>query len=167
MHLLVFLTTVMRNGHSNYILITLIYMYLNAKQMSPYKQYKQCRYSVIFLTPWLKKREMRKMTFYIPSAKRRTKTPKTKHSPLSLVFPSVLLPRPGKHHLSQLPETNITSCRGQTLWSFDCAHLGNCLKRLLQVKVLVTQSCLTLYNAMNCSLPSSSVHGMPHARVLV
>ena len=80
MHLLVFLTTVMRNGHSNYILITLIYMYLNAKQMSPYKQYKQCRYSVIFLTPWLKKREMRKMTFYIPSAKRRTKTPKTKES---------------------------------------------------------------------------------------
>jgi len=122
-------------------------MCLNAKQMPPYKQYKQCRYSVIFLTRGLKKERMRKMTFYIPSAKCRTKTPKTKHSPLSLVFPSVLFPPPGKHHRSQLPETNITSCRRPTLWSFDCTHLGNCLKRLPQVKVLVTQSCLTLYPA--------------------
>ena len=27
--------------------------------------------------------------------------------------------------------------------------------------VLVTQSCLTLCNPMNCSLPGSSVHGIP------
>ena len=78
-------------------------MCLNAKQMPPYKQYKQCRYSVIFLTRGLKKERMRKMTFYIPSAKCRTKTPKTKHSPLSLVFPSVLFP----------PLENITALSSQ------------------------------------------------------
>ena len=37
---------------------------------------------------------------------------------------------------------------------------------LLTVKVVVTQSCLTLCNPMDCSLPSSSVHGILHARIL-
>ena len=32
--------------------------------------------------------------------------------------------------------------------------------------VLVTQSCLTLYDAMDCSLPGSSVHGIVQARIL-
>ena len=32
--------------------------------------------------------------------------------------------------------------------------------------VLVTQSCPTLCDPMNCSLPGSSVHGIPQARVL-
>ena len=37
----------------------------------------------------------------------------------------------------------------------------------LQAKiVLVTQSCLTLYNPMNCSPPGSSVHGIFQARIL-
>ena len=31
---------------------------------------------------------------------------------------------------------------------------------------LVTQSCLTLRNPMNCSLPGSSVHGILQARIL-
>ena len=30
----------------------------------------------------------------------------------------------------------------------------------MKVKVLVCQSCLTLCNSMNCSLPGSSVHGI-------
>ena len=30
----------------------------------------------------------------------------------------------------------------------------------------VTQSCLTLRDCMNCSLPGSSVHGISQARVL-
>ena len=33
-------------------------------------------------------------------------------------------------------------------------------KYVMKVKVLVAQSCLTLYNPMDCSLPSSSVHGI-------
>ena len=33
-------------------------------------------------------------------------------------------------------------------------------------KVLVTQSCLTLCNSTNCSLPGSSVHGILQARVV-
>ena len=35
-----------------------------------------------------------------------------------------------------------------------------------KVKVLVTQSCLTLCDPMDCSLPGSSVHGIFQARVL-
>ena len=33
-------------------------------------------------------------------------------------------------------------------------------------KVKVTQSCLTLCDPMDCSLPGSSVHGIPQARIL-
>ena len=36
----------------------------------------------------------------------------------------------------------------------------------MKVKVLVTQSCLTLCNPMDCSLPGSSVHGILQARIL-
>ena len=32
--------------------------------------------------------------------------------------------------------------------------------------VLVTQSCLTLYDHMDCSLPGSSVHGILQTRIL-
>ena len=35
-----------------------------------------------------------------------------------------------------------------------------------QVKVLVSQSCLTLCDPMDCSLPGSSVHGISEARIL-
>ena len=35
-----------------------------------------------------------------------------------------------------------------------------------QYSVLVTQSCLTLCNPMDCSLPASSVHGILQARIL-
>ena len=36
----------------------------------------------------------------------------------------------------------------------------------MKVKVLVTQSCQTLGNPMDCSLPGSSVHGILQARIL-
>ena len=36
----------------------------------------------------------------------------------------------------------------------------------MKVKVLVTQSCPTLCDPMDCSLPGSSVHGIFQARVL-
>ena len=36
----------------------------------------------------------------------------------------------------------------------------------LKVKVLITQSCLTLCNPMDYSLPGSSVHGIFQARIL-
>ena len=32
--------------------------------------------------------------------------------------------------------------------------------------VLVTQSCPTLYDPMDCSLSGSSIHGIPQARIL-
>ena len=34
------------------------------------------------------------------------------------------------------------------------------------LRVLVTQSCLTLCDPMDCSLPGSSVHGILQARIL-
>ena len=34
------------------------------------------------------------------------------------------------------------------------------------MKVLVTQSCLTLCNTMDCTLPGSSVHGILQVRIL-
>ena len=37
---------------------------------------------------------------------------------------------------------------------------------MVEVKVLVSQSCLTLCNPMNCSPPHSSVHGILQARIL-
>ena len=37
---------------------------------------------------------------------------------------------------------------------------------VLKLKVLVTQSCPTLCNPMNCSPPGSSVHGILQARIL-
>ena len=37
---------------------------------------------------------------------------------------------------------------------------------LRELKVLVTQSCLTLRDLMDCSLPGSSVHGILQARIL-
>ena len=38
--------------------------------------------------------------------------------------------------------------------------------KLKKVKVLVTQSCLTFCNPMNCNLPGFSVHGILLARIL-
>ena len=35
-----------------------------------------------------------------------------------------------------------------------------------EVKVLVTQLCLTLFDPMDCSPPGSSVHGILQARIL-
>ena len=46
-------------------------------------------------------------------------------------------------------------------------QLGNLfISGSLKVKVLVTQSCPTLCNPMNCSSPSSSVQGILQARIL-
>ena len=36
----------------------------------------------------------------------------------------------------------------------------------MKVKVLVAQSCLTLCDPVDCSLPGSSVHGISQARIL-
>ena len=37
---------------------------------------------------------------------------------------------------------------------------------MMKVKVLVSQSCLTLFDPMDCSPPGSSVHGILQARIL-
>ena len=50
------------------------------------------------------------------------------------------------------------------MWCASCNNLV--MKWKEEVEVLVTQSCLTLCNPMNCSLPDSSVHGILQARIL-
>ena len=45
-----------------------------------------------------------------------------------------------------------------SLWQWSRLRLLN--------PTLVTQSCLTLYDPMDCSLPGSSVHGILQARIL-
>ena len=47
---------------------------------------------------------------------------------------------------------------------FVCSRLVSHYPR--KVKVLVSQSCLTLCDPMDCSLPGSSVHGILQARLL-
>ena len=37
---------------------------------------------------------------------------------------------------------------------------------ILHMVVLVTQSCPTLCDPMDCSLPGSSVHGIPQVRIV-
>ena len=39
--------------------------------------------------------------------------------------------------------------------------------RSWEKKVIVVQSCLTLCDPMDCSLPGASVHGISQARILV
>ena len=39
-------------------------------------------------------------------------------------------------------------------------------KNIKNLKGLVTQLCLTLCDPVDCSLPGSSVHGIPQARIL-
>ena len=63
--------------------------------------------------------------------------------------------------------TNVLHTRG---W-LGSASLGNvsvCVSGLVKVKVKVwvAQSCLTLCNHMDCSLPGSSVLGILQARIL-
>ena len=45
--------------------------------------------------------------------------------------------------------------------------MENCsVSKIKQGKVLVAQSCLTLCDPMDCSLPGSSIHGSSQARIL-
>ena len=46
----------------------------------------------------------------------------------------------------------------------DCHFLLQCIK--VKSESEVTQSCLTLRNPMDCSLPGSCIHGIFQARVL-
>ena len=47
-----------------------------------------------------------------------------------------------------------------------CLTSHMALTQYIQVKVLITQSCLTLCDPMDCSPPGSSVHGIFQARIL-
>ena len=64
-----------------------------------------------------------------------------------------------KHCTTKLP---LLFC----MWT--CPHFQLCISYLCEVnwsKVKVAQSCLTLCDLMDCSLPGSSVHGILQARI--
>ena len=63
------------------------------------------------------------------------------------------------------PHTHMPSTKPTRLpCPWDCHFLLQCMKVKSQSKV--SQSCLTLSNLMDCSLPGSSTHGIFQARVL-
>ena len=64
-----------------------------------------------------------------------------------------------------IPLYSISTLQVQqiSLKSISIKKLGN---DVFWVKVWVAQSCLTLCNPMDCSLPGSSVHGILQARML-
>ena len=70
----------------------------------------------------------------------------------------------GKYILNVLiAHTHINgNCVRWWMWSF---YYGNHLATY-EVKVLVAQSCLTLWDPMDCSPPGSFVHGILQARIL-
>ena len=51
-------------------------------------------------------------------------------------------------------------------FGFLSTSVKNVMGILIEVKVLITQSCMTLCNPMDCSLPGSSVYGISQARTL-
>ena len=66
---------------------------------------------------------------------------------------------------SSLPNSNLPTL--SDLFFFFAQNLPSCGNWLkVKVKVLVTQSCLTLGDPMDCSLPGSSVQGILQARIL-
>ena len=69
--------------------------------------------------------------------------------------------RPQRRQPTRLPHS-WDSPRKNT--GVRCHFLLQCMK--VKRESEVTQSCLTLHNTMDCSLPGSSVHGIFQARVL-
>ena len=62
---------------------------------------------------------------------------------------------------------------GETLQTFSLrsgtrqgCHFCHFYSTQYWILILVTQSCLTLFNPVDCSPPDSSVHGMVQARIL-
>ena len=80
---------------------------------------------------------------------------------------SLSLPRTSTFLLLHLP-LHLWACQG-ALCTALLVSLGFPLflfEDFLQIKVLVIQSCPTLFNSMDWSPPSSSVHGILQARIL-
>ena len=70
-----------------------------------------------------------------------------------------------RHDTVNLLEGNI----GKTFFDINCTNvfLGQSTKVIeSEVKVLVTQSCPTFCNTMDCSPPGSSIHRIFQARIL-
>ena len=61
----------------------------------------------------------------------------------------------------------VSFCTNETICTRHCINLISPFKkRHTKVKVLVTQSCVTLCDPMDCSPPGSSVRGILQARIL-
>ena len=71
-----------------------------------------------------------------------------------------------KLFLTQGSNPGLPHCRQMLYHLKHQGSSGNLKDTKKSLKVKVTQSCVTLCNPMDCSLPGSSVHGIFQARVL-
>ena len=60
----------------------------------------------------------------------------------------------------------MSFCSPRSWLEIKCCNSDSVQENLLYISSEVTQSCPTLCNPMNCSLPGSSVHGIFQSRVL-
>ena len=67
---------------------------------------------------------------------------------------------------SAIPFCNILSSTFHLYSWIQCLIFSSYVVRKVKVKVLVTQSCLTLCDCIDYRLPCSSVHGILQARIL-
>ena len=80
--------------------------------------------------------------------------------------------RPMRHIPSTLTMLGVFIIHGCWIWQVLFLHLlkGYMISTLSLLTwciiLLVTQSCLTLFDSMDCSPPGSSVHGILHVRIL-
>ena len=79
----------------------------------------------------------------------------------SVLHPGVPNPQNNLDHKKS--STAISKEMKELVWVI-CLSVVFCFH--FKVKVLVTQSCLTLCDPMDCSSPGSSIHGILQARIL-
>ena len=100
-----------------------------------------------------------------------TSLPRSKHLLISwLQSPSELSYQGSHNHFRQLKKIQMFRSQHQRLNWFWCRAQEMCIKSLTLVRVVAAaaakslQSCPTLCDPMDCSLPGFSVHGILQAR---
>ena len=83
------------------------------------------------------------------------------HAAAAKSFQSCLTLQPHRRQPSRLPCPWDSPCKNTGV---GCHFLLQCMK--VKSEIEVAQSCLTLHDPLDCSLPGSSIHGIFQARVL-
>ena len=86
-------------------------------------------------------------------------------APKQEYWSGLLFPSPAVSQSRNGTWVSCVSCISRQI-RYHKRHLGNPLYMERKKEHEVTQSCLTLCNPMDCSLPGSSLHGILQARIL-